>query len=298
MLLIAILFTLLFTAMAFLLALGSVHGPSSLQTVALIYLVTAGGVWWWSYAQFKRRGLRRLYFALEGIVLLAMGVMFGAGTHVYTEYAAEYRAENTRVTDVSDEFLLSENGIPTGIRFQFTVRFPVLDYYYIEPHLRPATDYPSKVAQQIPAPTYNLSPLNMRVVAKSVEPFPSSEDRGLFEQYQGNLTAMGLRFDRDVDYRFRFDLAPSYVRKNRDGAYCFAHPTDRNYRAPREVFDAVIQADVPTLYEAWISGTPYGDRRWQGGTARTQSEYTPKTFYEGIAAENLPPCDPAEFVVY
>ena len=298
MIAIAIVFTLLFLVVAAGLALGSIHGPNYLETMALLYVVVANAVWWWSFAQFRRRGLKIGYFALVGVGLLALGFVFGGAAHLYSEFKNNYRVENTKITGVRDELLRNEDGQPIGIRFEFIAEFPFSMYYSIEPNIRPTTDYPSKVGPLIPASTYNLSPLDMRVVAKSVEPFPSREDRALFEQYQGDLPGFGLRFDSGVAYHFRFDLTPSYVRKDKSGAYCIAYPDERNYGSPREVFDAVVQMDVPTKYEVRVNDTSYGSRRSRESPPETASEYTPKIFYDSIMAGNPPACDPAEFVVY
>jgi hypothetical protein len=298
MIAIAIVFTLLFFVAALALALGSVHGPSSLGTLAWLYLVVANAVWWWSFAQFRRRGFKVSYFVLVGVGLLAMGVAFGGAAHLYSEFKDRYRVENTKISNVRDELLRNEDGQPIGIRFEFTADFPLPDYYSIEPNLQPAAGYSSKIAPRVPARGYNPSPLRMRVVAKSVEPFPSGEDRALFEQYQGDLPGFGLRFDSGVAYRFRFDLTPSYVRKGKSGAYCIAYPDERNYGSPREVFDALVQMDVPTKYEVRVNDTPYGGWRSREATPETANEYTPKIFYDSIMAGNPPPCDPAEFVVY
>jgi hypothetical protein len=298
MIAIAIVFTLLFLVVAAGLALGSIHGPNYLETMALLYVVVANVVWWWSYTQFRRRGFKVGYFVLEGVGLLAMGFAFGGAAHLYSEFKNNYRVENTKITDVRDELLHDGNGHPIGIRFEFTAEFPFSVYYSIEPNIRPTTDYPSKIGPLIPASTYNLSPLDMHVVAKSVEPFPSGEDRAMFEEYQGDLPGFGLRFDSGVAYRFRFDLTPSYVRKGKSGAYCIAYPDERNYGSPREVFDAVVQMDVPTKYEVRVNDTSYGSRRSRESPPETANEYTPKIFHDGIMAGSPPPCDPAEFVVY
>jgi hypothetical protein len=298
MIAIAIVFTLLFLVVAAGLALGSIHGPNYLETMALLYVVVANVVWWWSFAQFRRRGFKTGYFALVGVGLLAMGVAFGGAAHLYSEFKDRYRVDNTKISDVRDELLRNEDGQPIGIRFEFTAEFPFTDYYSIEPNLQPDTGYSSKIAPRIPARSYNPSPLRMRVVSKSVEPFPSREDRALFDEYQGDLPGFGLRFDSGVAYRFRFDLTPSYMRKGKSGAYCIAYPDERNYGSPREVFDALVQMDVPAKYEIRVNDTPYGGWRSREATPETANEYTPKIFYDSIMAGNPPPCDPAEFVVY
>ncbi len=298
MLALAIIFSVLFLVMTLGLAIVSVHGPDSLSTFALIYLCVSNVVWWWSFAQFKRRGFKTRYFVLEGVGLLAMGIAFGASAHLYSEFKAKYRLANTKVTDVSDELLPGENGQPIGIRFQCTVEFPTKDYYSIEPFLQPDSNYTSKIWQQINASTYNLAPLNMRVIAKSLEPFPSGEDLDSFNKYQGELPGFGLRFDRGVAYQFRFDMTPSYFRKNKAGKYCIAYPNEKNHGTPREVFDAVIRLNVPTKYEVRISETRYGNWAWEGPVKYTAGEYTPKTFHDAIMAMNPAACDPNEYVVY
>ncbi len=298
MLALAILFSVLFAVMTLLLAVVSVHGPDSLSTFALIYLVISNAVWWWSFVQFKRRGFKTRYFALEGVGLLAMGVAFGASAHLYSEFRDKYRLENTKVTEVSDEPLVNENGQPIGIRFQFTVEFPTHDYYYIEPQLRPESEYISKVSRQIPARSFNPAPLNMRVYSKSLEPFPSGEDFDTFNKYQGNIPAVGLRFDKGVAYRFRFDMTPSYLRKDKTGKDCIAYPSEQDQGLSREVFDTLIQVEPATRYEARVSGTPYGNWRWEGPAEYTSREYSPKEFYDAIMAMSPAACDSDEYVVY
>jgi hypothetical protein len=298
MLPLAIIFSVLFLAMTLLLAIVSVHGPESLSTFALIYLGVSNAVWWWSFVQFKRRGFKTRYFALEGVALLAMGVAFGASAHLYSEFRDKYRLENTKVTDVSDEPLVNESGQPIGIRFQFTLEFPTRDYYYIEPYLQPDPEYKSKIWQQIPLRTFNPTPLNMRVIAKSLDPFPSGEDFDAFSKYQGNIPAIGLRFDKGVAYRFRFDMTPSYLRKDKAGNYCIAYPNEQNRTWQREAFDAIIQLEPPARYEVRISGAPYGNWRWEGPAQYTDREYSPKIFYDAIMAMNPAACDPNEYVVY
>jgi hypothetical protein len=138
----------------------------------------------------------------------------------------------------------------------------------------------------------------MRVIAKSLDPFPSSEDLESFNKYQGNIPAIGLRFDKGVAYQFRFDMTPSYFRKDKAGNYCMAYPNEQNYGSPRDVFDALIQVEDPTRYEVRVSGTPYGNWRWEGPVQQTAREYSPRVFYDSIMAMNPAACDPNEYVVY
>jgi len=294
----AILFSLLFVAIAYTLAIASIHGPESLQAFALIYLIVANVVWWWSFLRFRRRRVKTRYFILEGVGLLALGPAFGAGAYLYAEAKDWYRVQHTRITGVRDELLLSDAGRPVGISLHFTAEFPLSSYYWIEASLHPPDGYSSRIAHDIPARAFHLAPIRMRAIAKSVEPVPAGEDAARVQQYQADLPAFGLRFERGVAYRFRFDLAPSYLRKTKQDAFCIAYPADDHPSLPRDVFGAILRLKQPTPWAVRITDTPYGDWPSDQPPPQTAREYSPATFHDGIMAGNPARCGFTETVVY
>jgi hypothetical protein len=291
----AIVFSLLFVAIAYTLVFASIHGPDSLRAFALIYLIVANVVWWWSFVRFRRVRVKTRYFILEGIGLLALGPAFGTGAYLYAEAKDWYRVQHTRITDVRDE-LLNDAGRPVGISLYFTAEFPLHSYYWIEASLEPPDGYSSRIAHEIPARAFHLAPLRMRAIAKSVEPFPAGEDATRVRQDEADLPAFGLRFERGIAYRFRFDLVPSYLRKTKQDALCIAYPADDHPSLPRDVFGAILRLKEPTRWAVRITDTPYGDWRSDQAPPQTAREYSPATFHDGIMAGNPARC--AEPVVY
>lgn len=109
----------------------SVHGVTGQAIAAPIYFLVAAGVTLWV-------GLRvpaTLLVAGVGLlmVLAAPGVVAALG---YIERVAhERRVAGTRVSDVTDEPILSTSGRPIGVRLSYTVSVPKRGYFGISPSL-------------------------------------------------------------------------------------------------------------------------------------------------------------------
>ena len=107
----------------------SVHGATGQAIAAPIYFLVAAGVTLWV-------GLRvpaTLVVAGVGLlmVLAAPGVVAALG---YVERVAhERRVAGTRVSDVTDEPILSASGRPIGVRLSYTVAVPKRGYFSIFP---------------------------------------------------------------------------------------------------------------------------------------------------------------------
>jgi len=214
--------------------------------------------------------------------------------HVFDSAFEEYKLTRTVVSDVGDELLLSEQGNPIGGRLRFTLRFPIADYYWIEPHLQPPNDLYRTIADRLPERVHRMSPLNLEPIAKSVEPYPQAlnadrEDDLFF------IGAFSLRFEKNVDYQFTFDLAPAYFkRRPKEPGMCFVEPNANNWPNSPEAFDALIQVDVEAPYRLRIDGTTYGDRFRDPGEMLNSENYNPRVFHEGIQAEAPGPCAETE----
>ena len=226
--------------------------------------------------------------------MIALGFGAGAVPHAVDSAIEEYKLTNTGVSDVTNELLLSEQGNPIGVRLRFKLRFPKEDYYWIEPHLQPPNGLYRTIFDRLPERVHRTNPLNLEPIAKSVEPYPHAlnADRGEDMFFIG---AFSLRFEKNVDYQFTFDLAPTYFkRRPKELGRCFVEPNANNWPNSREAFEALIQADVEAAYLVRISGTTYGDRFRDPGEMLTSNKYNPRVFYEGIEAEAPGPCAETE----
>jgi hypothetical protein len=290
--------TLLLTVGSVVLSIGivlmSIHGPESSPAFALAYFLIGNTIWWLAFARFQQKDAPLYYTLLGGVAFIALGFGAGAAPHVFDSAFEEYKLTRTVVSDVGDELLLSEQGNPIGVRLRFTLRFPIEDYYWIEPHLQPPNGLYRTISDRMPERVHRMSPLNLETIAKSVEPYPDAlnGDRGEDMFFIG---AVGLRFEKNVDYQFTFDLAPAYFkRRPKEPGMCFVQPNENNWPNSREAFEALIQVDVEAAYRVSINGTTYGDRFRDPGEMLTSESYNPRVFHEGIQAEAPGPCAETE----
>ena len=293
-----LLFTVLLTVGSIVISLGivlmSIHGPESSPAFALGYFLIGNTIWWWVFTRFRKNDAPLYYTLLGGVGLIALGFGAGAVPHAVDSAIEEYKLTNTEVSDVSNELLLSEQGNPIGVRLRFKLRFPMEDYYWIEPHLQPPNGLYRTISDRLPERVHRTDPLDLEPIAKSVEPYPHAlnPDRGEDMFFIG---AFSLRFEKNVDYQFTFDLAPTYFkRRPKEPGMCFVEPNANNWPNSREAFEALIQVDVEAAYRLRINGTTYGDRFRDPGEMLTSNTYNPRVFYEGIQAEAPGPCAETE----
>ena len=291
-------FTVLLTVGSIVISIGimlmSIHGPESSPAFALAYFLIGNAIWWWAFTRFRRKGAPLYYTLLGGVGFIALGFGAGAVPHVFDSAFEEYKLTRTVVSDVRDELLLSEQGNPIGVRLRFTLRFPMEDYYWIEPHLQPPNGLYQTIAGRMPERVRRMSPLDLEPIAKSVEPYPHALNADRVDDLFF-IGAFSLRFKKNVDYQFTFDLAPTYFkRKPKEPGMCFVEPNENNWPNSREAFEALIQVDVEVPYRVSINGTTYGDRFREPGEMLTSESYNPGVFHEGIQAETPGPCAETE----
>ena len=109
----------------------SVHGVAGQAIAAPIYFLIAAGVTIWV----GRRVAATLAVAGVGLLLLlaAPGVIAVLGQ--IERVAHDRRVAATRVSDVTDEPILSATGRPIGVRMSYAVSFPKRGYFGVSPTL-------------------------------------------------------------------------------------------------------------------------------------------------------------------
>ena len=137
----------------------------------------------------------------------------------------------------------------------------------------------------------------MRVVGRTIDPLPIEANSGAIARRNLEVPTFGVVFEPDIDYRFTFDLTPRYIRRvEGEPGYCVADSEGMRWRGSPEGYQTLLQGDHVVKYEFWIRDTRYG--RLHGEDAWTANEYNPKTFYDGVMAENPRACTAEEALAY
>ncbi len=274
---ITIVFSVLQVVFTFLLFISSIHGPNSLPPFAIVWLGLAQMVIWSCHGKFRKGD--KIYTALYQIIIGLVTTGTGPGvlfiSEKYDAYKWNFRVENTKIYDVHDELLFTEDGDPFGIQFSFKAEFPETNYYYISPLLRP----------QISPSGRKPDPNDMRVLNFSAKP-------PLKHEYY---------FKKGVVYDIVFDMVPGYLwsnpqsqpaKNNLKTKYCMQYPTVNIQVLTRNEFEAIITNDIPEKYETMLHGTSYGDYHSGKGLTYTLNEYNPNDFYTTYKKNELEECKP------
>ncbi|MBI4006052.1 MAG: hypothetical protein HY356_05245 [Gammaproteobacteria bacterium] len=214
-----------------------------------------------------------LYQIIIGLVTTGTGPGVFFIAEKYDAYKWNFRMENTKIYDVRDELLLTEDGNPFGIQFSFKAEFPETNYYYISPLLRP----------QINPSGRKPYPNDMRVLNFSANP-------PLKREYY---------FKKGVVYDIVFEMVPGYlwnnpqprpVKNKLKAKFCMQYPIENVQTLTRNEFEAIITNDIPDKYETMLHGTTYGDYHSGKGLAYTLNEYNPHDFYTTYKKNQIEEC--------
>ena len=238
----AVVFVVLQALAAAALFLLSVHGPSGLVYGAPVYLVLAAAVTWWA----SRKGWVPLLVAGAACLAAAPGLFWTLKQAERIAY--ERRLAATQISDVRDEPILRA-GTPVGVRFTFSAAVPARGHFGIIPTLYPRDE---RVRQ------LQLVSLRWRFDGR-----PGPPDFG--------------PFDPGRKHQLEFELYPSILSIDREGAHC------RNPIAPPQ-----LPATASGLLLADISDSPYG-APWRGGREEpTRNTYDVAAMYRAVL--DLPTC--------
>ena len=257
---IGIIFTILYTALAYFLALlMSVHGSEFIFQFSIGFLIIAIVVLWWIYFFVKRRNFRRntliFFFCALGIGLLLAGTIIASWTPLVglDVYRSEKHALNTGVSNMRDEFLFSPKGNPVGIRLKYSMRFPDSNYFW---------EFPSMSSEKY----LNVSSWSdMRIANQNIEP--------------SMIGTNPLKYEQGKTYNFTVDMIPYFVIQNADKTKeCIMKP-------PKEYTDAfqkLVQSGEQVHFNIIVSGTQF--------TGITTNAYNLKEFYDSAIKEGAFEC--------
>ena len=271
-LIISIVFTLLHWICAFGLIIFSVHGPSSLPAMTLFWLITIQVILWTSFIIFRKSKNRHaaVYLVFIGILTTISAPMIYFFAEKYDAYRWNNIITNTKIYDMRDELILTDEGLPFGIRLSFKAEFPYTDYNYVTPIMRPQSDRYGA----------NLGPNDMRVLGYSANP----------------LLKRDYYFKKGIAYDIVFEMVPGYLLPKRNTAnelqpeFCLQYPIENVHTLKRDEFEQMIAVDNPDNYLVMLHGTAYGDVFSGNNPEFTHNQYNPAEFFNTYKTLNIEEC--------
>ena len=295
-----LLLTVLLTVGSIVISIGimlmSIHGPESSPAFALAYFLIGNAIWWWAFTRFRQKGAPLYYTLRGGVAFIALGFGAVAVPHVFDSAFEKYKLTRTVVSDVGDELLLSEQGNPTGVRLRFTLRFPMEDYYWIEPHLQPPNGLYQTIAGRMPERVRRMSPLDLNTIAKSVEPYPHALNADRVDDLFFHRRVLSALRKRTSTISSRSTWAPTYFkRRPKEPGMCFVEPNENNW--PK--LTGSLRGPDPGGRRGFLTacastGPPMETVFREPGEMLTSESYNPGVFYEGIQTEAPGPCADTE----
>jgi hypothetical protein len=187
-------------------------------------------------------------------------------------FQPETRIPRSEVAGAGYEALRSSEGKPLGLRLLASVRFSVGGNYAVSPHVFP-----------LYANSDWRSAITMKVLDAQVDPapeVPAGIPLADVIRYGGEA-----RYQGEVEYRFVFDLVPSYVIRNAGGTrYClFLEPFRSFGRLP--VWNAILADSAPVKYSVNFTSL--------GFAAETGPLAPQRVWYESFLREGAADCGPA-----
>lgn len=273
---IAIVFTLLQLALAFFLVIISIHGPDSLPGITLFWFITIQLILWSGFAALRKYNDKKtlVYLTGLGLITTATGPLMVFIADKYDACKHEDILAHTKIRDVRDELLLTENGRPFGVIFSFKAEFPRSEHIYITPLLRHPVDLYGR----------KPDPNDMRVLDFRTDP----------------LLTRPWYFKQGINYDISFTMVPHYLLRrpggnptNKDAEvleFCLQYPVENVQYLTRDMFEAIITTDNPDHYQVMIHGTAYGTARSENGPAHTHKRYNPVEFYNTYKSMNIAEC--------
>ncbi|MCE3255244.1 MAG: hypothetical protein K0R25_738 [Rickettsiaceae bacterium] len=255
-----IVFTIIYAIGAgFLSILGSVHGPSLFIYFSAGFLAIAILALWGVYFFVKRRDFRHdfaiFFFGALAIGLILTGTIIASWSPIVDLdiRKSEKRSENTIISNMTDEVLLSDKGNPIGIRLKYSISFPDEDHNWGFPMASPEKNLGVSIWS------------DMTTVNHHVEP-----------------SVMGDKVDKNEQgkvYNFTFDMIPYFVRQDvKKTKKCIDKPS-KQYE---EAFQKLIQNSELIRFNIRISGANFS------GT--TANAYDLKEFYDSAIKEGVRDC--------
>jgi hypothetical protein len=271
---IVLLFTFVYVVLAYFFAiLGSVHGSSLFPYFELGFLVTAIAVLWWLCFYIPRRKVKHASGALtlSGIglgALLIVASFASRGPLIdWDVRQMQKRAAATKVFNMRDEILLSQQGAPIGIRLNYSLLFPDSNYYWQSPLLFPQNDIGYTVGWNIVRETIEPA---MQVVTAGAD---------LVAIETAHLAPVVRRYEQGKVYNLTVDLVPDFLALSADrNRLCIVRPPTQFAAA----LEQLLTRENNSFYKVTVSGTTY--------SGLTQKAYSLQSFYNGAIREGASEC--------
>lgn len=266
-------FTCLYILAAIFIGFFSAYGNSStLFKVALFYPLFSIAVFWVVYLFLQRfeTKYKEKILVFFGLALLLIAFF----AFRISDAIEKFRVTNTKVWDVQDEILLSQNGNPIGIRIRYNIQVPMSQREGVGVALFPIS------------PNFNKNGLSLKNVVGETKNPSSNGFRG------------------GVAYHMISDLRPDYVYWDGEGAWCYSYEYhDKTLLNLIEEFknsDKKIKTQFRILIYLYVNPSKGGDNLYQefdGVLAPgivyqgiTKNLYSPEEFYESAVKEGLYEC--------
>lgn len=180
-----------------------------------------------------------------------------------------YQVVRTPVKDLVDEPLLSERGLPIGIRIKFSMQFPRDGYYTPLPQV-----YPERISAGY------TGALSLRVHRVEIAPVPEGSEAMLAVRYFARAS-----YKANQLYRFTVDLVPNYAQYiEQKRSFCIMSKAF-SYGS-RERFLSEVTNDARVRFRVAIMGTDIDGR--QPGT--TEQSYIPNIWYTSFVKDGATEC--------
>lgn len=184
--------------------------------------------------------------------------------------AGEYKIVRARITNWSDEPLLSEKGNPIGLRLKYSIQFPVEGQYSPYPQA-----YPERITNLY------TGALSLKLYRSHVEPLPV----GLQTPQQMFFGGRPV-FKAGVTYNFTVELIPGYANYNEQKKnFCLATKS-YSQQGIRDRFEREVTSDDKLRFRLSFSGTDLESRT----PVLTENAYTPGDWHRSFIKDGVTEC--------
>ncbi len=180
-----------------------------------------------------------------------------------------YQVVRTPVLDLDDEPLLSEQGLPIGIRLRFSLRFPREGFYTPMPQV-----YPERITSGY------TGALSLRIHRIEIAPVPEGSQSTIAQRHVSRAS-----YKANQLYRFTVDMVPNYAQYN-EQKHTFCILSKAFSYGSRERFLNEVTNENRVRFRVSIMGTDIDGR--QPGT--TQQSYIASQWYASFLKEGSIEC--------